>query len=52
MSKRDLEKLTALIDSKAVGPIMAIDDKCPKCSAPMKLPIDWSYDSFFASSSQ
>lgn len=52
MSKRDLEKLTAMIDDLNIGPKMAIDDKCPKCSAPLKLPIDWGYDNFFASSSR
>jgi hypothetical protein len=51
MSKRDLEKLTSMIDERALGPEMMLKDKCPKCSAPMRLPIDWGYDGFFANSS-
>lgn len=52
MSKRDLEKITKLTDDKSIGPIMQLDCKCPNCTAPVKTPIDWNYDSFFAASSK
>lgn len=52
MSKFDLERLTTLIDDNALGPNMAVEDKCTKCGRNFMLPIDWSYDSFFGDSSR
>jgi len=52
MSKYDLEKLTSTLEDKAVGPDMAIEDKCPKCKRTFRTTIDWSYDNFFGISSR
>ena len=52
MGKFDLERLTTLIDENAMGPTMAIEDKCGKCNRDYILPIDWSYDNFFGDSSR
>lgn len=51
MTKRDIEALASLIDANSVGPKMVLEHACTKCKAPMRLPIDWSYDSFFGISS-
>lgn len=51
MNKRDIERLTALIDKNAIGPDMSVEGKCGRCKRPFKLSIDWSYDSFFGDSS-
>lgn len=52
LSKFDLERLTTLIDEHALGPSMAVEDKCGSCHKSFTLPIDWSYDSFFGDSSR
>lgn len=52
LSKLDMEALTAQIEERAVGPQMIVEENCDKCSYEMKIPIDWSYDSFFGSSSR
>lgn len=51
MSKFDIEKLTAEIDKKSVGPDMSLNGKCPKCKRPFMSSIDWRYDNFFGISS-
>lgn len=52
MTKRDLEKMTAEIDDRHVGPDMSIEDTCRRCSEDFKINIDWGYDSFFGISSR
>lgn len=51
MSKRDIETLIHEINSKAIGPNMAVEGNCPHCDFAFKMPIDWGYDNFFAVSS-
>jgi hypothetical protein len=51
MTKYDLERMTALIDEKHIGPNMAIEGACTRCKRPFKTSIDWTYDSFFGISS-
>jgi hypothetical protein len=52
--KIDIEKLTAKINEKNIGPNMSIEGKCPhvNCGENFKYPIDWGFDSFFGISSQ
>lgn len=52
MTKRDLEAMTAAIDSHHVGPDMSIEDSCKRCNSDFKASIDWGYDSFFSNSSR
>lgn len=54
LTKIDIERLTAQLDSKAVGPMMALEHECQnnRCKNNVKMPIDWNYDSFFSSSSR
>lgn len=57
LTKRDVEGLADAINTKHVGPSMAIDldgdYPCPKCSYAEKrpVPINWNYDDFFGVSS-
>lgn len=51
MSKRDIELLSAFIDSDAPGAGMVIDCNCPECAHQWKIPLDWSWDFFFTSAS-
>jgi hypothetical protein len=50
LSKRDLENLTRLMDKYHVGPNMAVEVTCP-CGEEIRSSLDWSYDSFFSTSS-
>lgn len=52
MSKRDIERVTKLIDEHHIGPSMAVEGKCGKCRRDFRLPIDWGYDGFFGDSTQ
>lgn len=52
MAKRDIEAITNSIEKHAVGPNMAVEDKCNRCGAEIKLAIDWGYDNFFGDSSR
>lgn len=58
LSKQDFEGIIAQMDEQFVGPNMAIeisrDDRpCPKkCPVEGRVAIDWSYNSFFGSSSR
>lgn len=52
LSKRDIEALTVLIDETSLGPDMSVEDKCPRCKGKVRESIDWSYETFFGTSSQ
>lgn len=47
MGKKDIEKITNLMDKNAIGPNMSVEGDCPRCRSDYKMPIDWSYDNFF-----
>jgi hypothetical protein len=57
---RDLDELTlydktGLMDAMSesmFGPVLFVQNQCPKCTLDTLQPIDWSYDSFFKRSSQ
>jgi len=57
MGKMDIEHMTAAIDERFLGPNMSIEtgpeNPCIHCKskAVHRLPLDWSYDNFFAISS-
>lgn len=50
MSKRDVEALSAEIDSRLVGPVVTVEHNCTSCRGDYIAPIDWTYDSFFSTS--
>lgn len=52
LEKVDIQGISNQLDKNSLGPNMAVDCKCPKCSRDIKVGIDWSYDSFFGLSSQ
>lgn len=52
LSKYDVEALAKAIDDNHLGPNMAVESTCQSCGHEMKLPIDWTYDSFFGVSGQ
>ncbi len=54
MSKRDLERLVAEIDDHACGPDLSLDVRCPdkKCDRRFVTSLDWSYDTFFSTTSR
>lgn len=58
LSKRDLEAISTAVDDRFLGPNMALEGVCPPSICPIggdqtfRAPINWSYDSFFGSSSQ
>jgi len=58
LTKRDLEALAEQIDERFMGPNMALEGKCTPEMCPMgggydfRVPIDWSYNSFFSGSSK
>ena len=51
MYKIDIELLVRKIDDIHPGPVMIIEDDCPKCGQVFTAPIDWSHDNFFGASS-
>lgn len=51
LSKLDLETLATKANDEYIGPKMAVEGNCPKCEREFTAPIDWSYDSFFTTSS-
>lgn len=51
MTKRDIERLVQAIDDNHLGPDMSVEDKCSRCSRDFKIPLDWTYSSFFEQSS-
>lgn len=51
MRKSDIEGLANDINNRAIGPDMLVEGSCPKCGKTFKNPLDWSSDSFFATSS-
>src|SRR6478609_201187 len=51
LSKKDLEGISALLNTDYLGPRMVVEGDCPRCEAPFKQMIDWSYGGFFTSSS-
>jgi hypothetical protein len=52
MTKRDIEALANEIGNRFLGPDLALECDCPKCSTTIKAAIDWSYEGFFAISSR
>jgi hypothetical protein len=52
MSKIDLEKLIAQLDSNTPGPDMSLEAVCAKCNHKWDQNIDWGFDSFFGVSSR
>lgn len=52
MEKIDIERITELMDINAIGPNMTIEGECPKCHSNFIVPINWTYDNFFESSSR
>lgn len=50
--KKDLEGACDELNDAFVGPKMALDGDCEKCTRAFHHPIDWRYDSFFSSSSR
>jgi hypothetical protein len=51
LSKKDLEGISSLLNTDYLGPRMVVEGECPRCEAPFKQMIDWSYGGFFTSSS-
>lgn len=49
LTKRDVEGLAAELDDHLVGPDMRVEYTCEKCFSQSRIPLDWSYESFFAS---
>lgn len=52
MGKHDIELLSKKLEDEPLGPNMSIEKRCQKCRKDMKLPIRWSYDDFFGTSSR
>jgi hypothetical protein len=52
MPTREINVLVREIDQCGGGPVMEIRDACPKCRRGFRQPINWSYEGFFAPSSQ
>lgn len=52
MTKRDLERLSAEIDRRELGPDLSVTETCPRCSLQFQTSLDWGYASFFAISSR
>gem|GEM_PF-4948897 len=54
MVKYDIEQLTAEMDRRAVGPIMVLEGICPakNCKRKFKIPISWTTEDFFSTSSR
>jgi len=53
MVKYDIERLSFLVDEKAIGPDLSLEGECPRqrCGRKFKMPIPWTTDDFFAVSS-
>jgi len=53
MVKYDIERLSVLIDEKAIGPDLSLEGVCPRqrCGRKFRMPIPWATDDFFAVSS-
>jgi hypothetical protein len=51
MLKIDIERLSKVITKHNGGPMLILEGKCKFCGAPFYKQLDWSYDSFFGSSS-
>ncbi len=52
LSLLDIDDLTEDINNNAPGPELVIDTKCKRCKSKITTPLDWSYDSFFGTSSR
>lgn len=54
LCKYDIEELSRLMDEKTVGPIMTIKGGCPAatCGREFNLPIEWTTEDFFSTSSR
>lgn len=52
--KYDIEELTRLMDERTMGPIMALEGACPRpaCGRTFQLPVNWTSEDFFSTSSQ
>ncbi len=52
--KYDIEELSRLMDERVVGPVMQIEGKCPSpsCNRTFKIPIEWTTEDFFSTSSR
>ncbi len=48
MSKRDVEKIVAEMDARAIGPDMRVEFTCRQCFRVAKIQIPWDYDTFFS----
>jgi hypothetical protein len=51
LTKFDAEILSRHIEDSTPGPQMVIEAQCPRCQSQIVSPLNWSYDSFFGSSS-
>jgi hypothetical protein len=52
MAPREINRLVREIDQCGGGLVMEIRDQCPSCRREFRQGINWSYDDFFAPSSQ
>jgi hypothetical protein len=52
MQPREINVLVREIDQCGGGPVMEIRDTCPKCRREFRQAVNWSYEGFFAPSSQ
>lgn len=52
LSKRDLEYISAEIDTRNVGPVMRVIIPCKRCKEDYERPINWTFDNFFSVSSR
>lgn len=48
----EINRLVSEIDACGGGPVMEVRDRCPKCRGEFRRAIPWTYDDFFAVSSQ
>lgn len=53
MTKRDVERMIYLVDENSMGPDLKLEARCdsPKCERDFVTSLDWSYESFFSTSS-
>jgi hypothetical protein len=54
LCKYDIEELSRLMDERTLGPIMMIKGRCPApaCGRDFQIPIEWTTEDFFSTSSQ
>lgn len=52
--KYDIEELSRLMDERVVGPVMQIEGRCPSptCKRKFQIPIEWTTEDFFSTSSR